>query len=243
MNFYGVVEDRNDPEKRGRLKVRVFSKMEGLDLSLIPWCEPDYSNGGGSSSGGGKFDLPELNSVVSVSYDDSLYLPRWKNNITISKKLIEIFGEEYENAVSLYYNESTDTGSIMLPNKGIYSWFKDASTLIRNDGSVLVKSNKQTIHVNDGISLGSENKSAQSGVLGENNENVLNKMISLVEDLINKIETYSSAQTVVAGANFITSPLAANLTTLTSNVLSLSLQVVEIKKLIPITKSKIVTLD
>lgn len=67
--FYrGVIEDNNDPEKLGRLRVRIFG-LHSDDVSLLPtenlpWCEVAHSLEGGFISGIGKSFVPQNGTFV-----------------------------------------------------------------------------------------------------------------------------------------------------------------------------------
>ena len=244
--FLGVVESRDDPEKRCRLKVRVLSKMEGIDIDAIPFAEPDVSMSGGDKTGSGSYSLPKEGSLVLIRYSDTdgdESHPYWCGVPIPSKQLIEFVGSDYKDAISLFFDTNMNTASVIMPSKGVLTWYKDASVLIRNDSTVLIKSKNQTIHVNSGISLGSEDKSNEPGVLGNKNENVLNEILNLIKTFITNVKTYSETQALVATANFITSPLSANLTALTASMESLDTLIIDLDKNIPKTKSEIVTLN
>lgn len=66
MSFLGCVEDNNDPEKIGRIKVRIsiFSELPTEDL---PWAYPMLGSHGNSSDYGG-LNVPEIGSQVRISF-------------------------------------------------------------------------------------------------------------------------------------------------------------------------------
>lgn len=60
--FRGVVENNNDPEKAGRVRVRIFglhtekklkTETEGIPTEELPWAEPCFPIVEGSVSGFG----------------------------------------------------------------------------------------------------------------------------------------------------------------------------------------------
>ena len=76
--YRGVVEDRNDPEKAGRVKVRVFgvhserrekSNIEGIPTDELPWAEPAMGLIEGSISGFGLWSVPLQGSHVFVFFE------------------------------------------------------------------------------------------------------------------------------------------------------------------------------
>jgi len=75
--FVGIVESNKDPEKLGRVKVRVAhiygipdSEVGGVGLNDIPWAIPAGLPAGGSSSSGGIDWLPEPGDQVAVFFLD-----------------------------------------------------------------------------------------------------------------------------------------------------------------------------
>jgi hypothetical protein len=242
--YFGIVEDIKDPEKRGRIKVRVFVKYDNLELNFIPWSNPDFGFVGGDSSGGGNFALPKIGTIVFVYFlNDDFYHPIWKGIPVPSTSLIEFIGTDYENAVSLFYDKELECGSLMIPSRGILNFYKKASILIRKDSTIILKTEKQTLHINNGISLGSEDKSNEPSVLGNKNVDVLEDIVGLLSELVNLLKNYGTKQSVSAGANFITSSLVPNLTALLTSSLLLEPKIEILKTKIPKTKSKNVTLN
>ncbi len=75
--YIGVVEDNNDPNKTGRVKVRILglhtsikmkSSTEGLLISDLPWAIPANPIQGGSISGLGWSGVPVLGSHVAIFF-------------------------------------------------------------------------------------------------------------------------------------------------------------------------------
>lgn len=75
--YRGVVLDNNDPDKRGRIKVRVFGIFTADILTTnLPWAAPAQSIFSGAGSGFGHFAVPEVNSQVFVFFEGGdLYQP------------------------------------------------------------------------------------------------------------------------------------------------------------------------
>jgi hypothetical protein len=80
LGFYrGVIEDNNDPEKAGRVRVRIFgihtekklkNETEGIPTEELPWAEPCMPLIEGSISGFGAWSVPVQGSHVMVFFDD-----------------------------------------------------------------------------------------------------------------------------------------------------------------------------
>jgi len=80
LGFYrGVIEDNNDPEKAGRVRVRIFGihtekklkdETEGIPTEELPWAEPCMPLIEGSISGFGAWSVPVQGSHVMVFFAD-----------------------------------------------------------------------------------------------------------------------------------------------------------------------------
>lgn len=85
--YRGVVENRFDPEKRGRVQVRVFGlhsisrakgTTDGIPIEELPWFEPALSLFGGSISGFGAWTVPLQGSHVYVFFENgNITQPRY----------------------------------------------------------------------------------------------------------------------------------------------------------------------
>jgi hypothetical protein len=85
--YRGVVEDRNDPKKAGRVKVRVWGvhsnlrvkdEREGIPVDELPWAEPAMGLIEGSVSGFGLWSVPLQGSHVFVFFENGhIMQPRY----------------------------------------------------------------------------------------------------------------------------------------------------------------------
>jgi hypothetical protein len=85
--YRGVVEDRDDPEKRGRVRLRVFgihseskekNDTSGIPTDELPWAEPALPIFEGSVSGFGIFNVPVTGSHVFVFFEAGNHMyPRY----------------------------------------------------------------------------------------------------------------------------------------------------------------------
>jgi hypothetical protein len=76
-NYRGLVVDNNDPEKLGRIKVKVYPMFKGIeDPDQIPWAVPAMGLFAGAGTGFGAFAVPEENSFVYVFFEaGDIYQP------------------------------------------------------------------------------------------------------------------------------------------------------------------------
>jgi len=85
--YRGIVEDRNDPEQAGRVRVRVWGLhsnlrtkdlREGIPTEELPWAEPAMGLIEGSMSGFGMWSVPLQGSHVFVFFENGhIMQPRY----------------------------------------------------------------------------------------------------------------------------------------------------------------------
>ena len=88
FGFYrGVVEDNDDPQKAGRVRVRIFGlhterklkvETEGIPTEELPWAEPCLPITEGSISGFGAWGIPLQGSHVMLFFENgNIFQPRY----------------------------------------------------------------------------------------------------------------------------------------------------------------------
>lgn len=154
--WLGEVVETNDPNKVGRIKVKVFGKFDLIPTEDIPWAYPTNAYTGGDVDGGGSFSVPKKGSIVSVTFDSgNIYHPEYKFIQNISKALKEEISNSYENAHSVIYDTVTE-GSVKVfftEEKGLMFDYKSTQVNIKPDKSVKIQteSGKSIIEIsNDG---------------------------------------------------------------------------------------------
>lgn len=65
--FDGKVVDINDPNKQGRIKVRILPWMDKIKEEDLPWCVPFCMNISDSSMSN---DMPSVNSTIRILIDE-----------------------------------------------------------------------------------------------------------------------------------------------------------------------------
>lgn len=233
--WIGEVINTADPLKLGRCKVRVFSKYDELDESVIPWSIPYNQLSTGTSI------IPKKGNIVNVFFENGDdYVPFYFTSVRNSDELIAEYGNDYPKVWSLVYDKRmgedgegtpgeertleifyTETQGLMIRKNQSFLQFKneDESILIQNG-----KTNK-AFHINDkGISIGSIGESKEPAVLGDTLEKIFNSFITELGK-ISAIATPAGPSGPIGG-----SPQWAAL-------------VAKFKKDFPGFKSKLITLD
>lgn len=140
--WLGEVVDIEDPLFLGRIKVKVYGKFDLIPTEDIPWAYPATNISGGSSSGGGFFSVPKLNSIVSVRFDQgNLYHPEYYFIQKISDEARAEIENSYENAHIIIYDTTTE-GSLKIfftEEKGLMFDYQETQINIKPDKSVLIQ--------------------------------------------------------------------------------------------------------
>lgn len=137
MSYLGCVEDNNDPEKMGRLKVRisVFSELPTEDL---PWAYPMLGSHGNSAEYGG-LNVPEVGSQVRVSFPSKDLTAPYYSGAELNKlNRTTFFDDDYPHTYG--YKDSVGNFVRINKEKGT-AQFQHSSTTnlqVAPDGSIKV---------------------------------------------------------------------------------------------------------
>ena len=112
MSYLGIVEDNNDPEKLGRLKVRIAPYGDLLTEDL-PWAYPKLGTHGNSVEYGG-LNVPEIGSQVRVEFPSrDLTAPYYSGAELNDTNRTTFFDEDYPNT----YGYKDSVGNFIKINK------------------------------------------------------------------------------------------------------------------------------
>lgn len=117
----GEVLENKDPNRQGRLKIKVFGRFDELEPDYIPWFEPGNINTPSDETGGGFLNLPKTGSVINVYFpDDDIYNGLWFHHNVISEPLKEKLDSEeaYDDFSILYYDVNSNFYVYRLGNEG-----------------------------------------------------------------------------------------------------------------------------
>ena len=167
-SWLGEVVDIADPQKIGRIKVKVFGKFDELTNEDIPWAYPGNNISAGSADGGSFFSVPKLGSIVSIKFDNgNIYYPEYFFNQHLSQDARKEIENSYENAHIIVYDTVTD-GKLKIfftQEKGLMLDYKESQINIKPDKSIVIKAENVIIDQAKTIELGKGAK--EPVILGE----------------------------------------------------------------------------
>lgn len=223
--YRGIVADRKDPEKRGRLKLKVPLLMD--DEVHDYWALPIAIF---SSSGIGLNAIPEVGDPVWVQFEGGdIRYPIWSYGAW-----------DKDKSLSSFYDSSGDPTKVALKTKSgqivVIDDIEKTIELIQTDGnSVKLSKDGVSLISNKSVSAGSDVKSAQPAVLGDTNANVLDAICDVINTLVTSLQTDITAST---GQPYLLYP-----TSTFSAVVQALVNLAQIRSDIELTKSNKVTLD
>jgi len=140
QHFLGVVMDNQDPEYRGRCKIKVFGLFDELETKDLPWAFQRLEMSFGADGGSGRFSTPKLGSIVHVQFNNGdYYSPEYKAVQELSKDLIQEISVSYEGAHSLIYDGIESVRVYYTVAKGLILDVKDSTINIANDNSITIQ--------------------------------------------------------------------------------------------------------
>ena len=93
----GFVEDNNDPEKLGRIRVRI-PMWEDIPTEYLPWCIPSLPYFLGNSRNTSMFSVPEIGTQVKIYFSNrDKYHPNYKGTSLSRRNKSTLFDEDYPN--------------------------------------------------------------------------------------------------------------------------------------------------
>ena len=103
--FFGIVEDNKDPNRKGRIKVRVQGIFDDIPVSDIPYASPS-----GGSPDGKSFNVPSVGKIVTVVFAwgdkyEPYYVACNYFNVNLQKKLKDLGDDEYADFTALTFDD------------------------------------------------------------------------------------------------------------------------------------------
>lgn len=138
--YLGYIIDSNDPEFRGRCKVRIFGLFEDIPDADLPYATPHCSMMFSSEAGGaGSFSYPKPGTLVRIKFmNNDFYMPEYYVIHDLNENMKAELSSDYVNSHILLYDEDEKIKIFYQKSKGI---------VIFKDGSIINIDNKNDIHV------------------------------------------------------------------------------------------------
>jgi hypothetical protein len=211
-SYWGEVVSVDDPKMASRVRIRVETIYDEIPVESIPWAIPRYADSAAH-------DLPAIGEIVQVKFlNDDIYFPTWYRIRSTTDKLSK---DDYSSATVI---TEKDLSKYDLDGKLGLRWTKSeglviellrndklSTVIIRNDNSIFMKNGntEKCIHIsNESISFGTETKSQQPSVVGDDTVTALKKLNQEIKDLSKEMNTGLSAIATAATS----SPYTAHLT-------------------------------
>lgn len=104
--YVGVVEDNKDPNKKGRIKVRIQTIFNDITVEDIPYASPFMG------LAGKRYEIPAIGKIVNILFlTDDIYDPYYifseYYNINLQNKLKSLSDTEYVDFVALLFDDRT----------------------------------------------------------------------------------------------------------------------------------------
>ena len=146
--YTGRVVNNNDPEKNGKVQVRVFSVYDDdIQDSDLPWALPDFSFVGSLV---GNFTVPPVGAIVNVYFDKGdIYLPHYTTKAVRKSKQPTQKDTDYPDNVVMWEMDEGDYLTLNRKTKETtFNHNSGTKVLIKKDGTVeitIVKDKKETV--------------------------------------------------------------------------------------------------
>lgn len=249
--YAGIIVDNEDPEFLGRLKIKV---PQLHDEAPENWAMP---RGMFCGTGIGFFCIPNKNDMVWITFlnGDPEY-PIWeygwfgkgdmisgvKNNENKPTKMV--WASTSGHRIELDDKKGEETFLIKDKEGNTTTMNKDGVVMEDKFGHKIVMNDKAISLVSsDKVSLGTQNGSAEPGVLGNKNADVLTQIVSQLQNICTALTTFATTQATAAGAVPFTAGLVAGYTTLGTAIGMVSGALGSFNSLITATKSNKNSLD
>src|SRR5574343_410695 len=143
----GIVEDNIDPQRRGRVKIRVKYIFDNFDISVIPWAHP------WKSPTGKNFEVPEKSKVVNVlllngDVYNAEYFTAEHYDINLQKHLEKMSDQEYNAFESVLFDGKTQIYRDL--NKGLVLDHNKSNVNITEKGHINLNLRDNNSNVNIG---------------------------------------------------------------------------------------------
>jgi hypothetical protein len=142
--WVGLVEDNKDPDRIGRVRVRVQSIYDNMPVEDIPWANPIKQLSARS------YEVPAIGKIVSVFFpNDNIYEPYFMYadhyNVNLKKKLSDLSDDEYVNFVALLFDHKTKVYSD--DTELALDYLYNKITITNDDINLELKDNNRKVNI------------------------------------------------------------------------------------------------
>lgn len=111
--YTGIVEDNNDPDKKGRCRIRVYGIFGNeIPKEDLPWASQEQTFLGSNL---GNIVIPKIGSLVRVYFDDDeIYKPVYTTKVPVNGSISSEANEDYPNSMVFF---ETDEGEFFKINR------------------------------------------------------------------------------------------------------------------------------
>ena len=169
--YIGPVVDNNDPQKIGRVKIRVMDVFDDLKDEDIPWASP------WKDLNGNQFNIPDKGKVVTVIFENGNknnpeYISSDHYNENLENKLKQLSNSDYTSMKSLLYDHKTQ----------VYVNDTEGLKIDHKFNNINIKEDSINLNLKDNngwINIGTQN-SNQRAILGDNFTNWFDEFLDIL---------------------------------------------------------------
>jgi hypothetical protein len=241
----GTVKNNEDEHKQSRIQIEIPGFNNNTEASALEWVEKH------TASIDNTLDIPNVGDLVYVVATHGEL--RWRHMDFIEQDVINTFvnNDDYLKSLVLTYknlDKFRSAGHLFIgwTDTDGFRIVKDQAIFqLRKDNSIVLFNGNQTIHVNENrISLGSENQSAEPGVMGDQNEIALNMLNDTIKSLAQLTDNMMTKLAAKASTSPYTAHLSPDIRQFGSNFKERALSAhADNSAHFPKTKSKIISVD
>lgn len=175
----GLVVDNKDPEKAGRVRVRVAGLHDNIPNDHLPWAISGNASGRGPSSTAAQVRVPHIGSRVKVNFQQGDPTnPEYVGGVLTGASIPEVFkvnypnrsGEYFPNGTHWYLDEQANT--FFFSHRGLTATIDSGGNLrVETGGTVTFKASSFT---SDAQQTSMTGQTTSEGIVTGNSGMVMN---------------------------------------------------------------------
>lgn len=144
--YLGVIEDADDPLKKGRAKIRIYGIFDDIPTADLPWADQTqkgtiFGQGGGS----GSISIPKVGALVKVEFSEGdIMNPMYYEIQELEQGLQDELGKEpydqnYKNFHALLFDTDVKLKVFYTKEKGLTLALDSSRVNIATDNSITIE--------------------------------------------------------------------------------------------------------